>query len=114
MRVSQAARLSTLVPQIDSCRSSVVVGVSKAAISSTLVLQIDTCQSSVVVGVSQTAISSTLVFQIDSCQSSRVSRPPLTQLENIGSAYPFYVSDGNRPLAPLLRQKWCSLMYDVY
>jgi hypothetical protein len=25
-----------------------------------------------------------------------------------------YVSDRNRPLAPILRQRWCSLMYDVY
>jgi hypothetical protein len=32
--------------------------------------------------------------------------------ENIGSVYPFY--DGNRPLAPILRQRRCSLLYDVY
>jgi hypothetical protein len=25
-----------------------------------------------------------------------------------------YVNDHNRPLAPILRQRWCSLMYDVY
>ncbi len=25
-----------------------------------------------------------------------------------------YVSDRNRPLAPIRRQRWCSLMYDVY
>ncbi len=25
-----------------------------------------------------------------------------------------YVYDRNRPLAPILRQRWCSLMYDVY
>ncbi len=35
-------------------------------------------------------------------------------LENIGYIYPFYVYDGNRPLAPILRQRRCSLMYDVY
>jgi hypothetical protein len=35
-------------------------------------------------------------------------------LENIGFVYPFYVYDCNRPLAPMLRQKRCSLMYDVY
>jgi hypothetical protein len=35
-------------------------------------------------------------------------------LENIGSVYPFYVYDGNRPLAPILRQKLCSLLYDVF
>jgi hypothetical protein len=35
-------------------------------------------------------------------------------LENIGSAYPFYVYGGNRPLAPILRQRRCSLLYDVY
>jgi hypothetical protein len=39
---------------------------------------------------------------------------PLIQLENIGFVYPFYVYDGNRPLAPILRQRRCSLMYDVY
>jgi hypothetical protein len=27
---------------------------------------------------------------------------------------PFYVYDCNRPLAPILRQRWCSLAYDVY
>ncbi len=35
-------------------------------------------------------------------------------LENIGFVYPFYVYNCNRPLAPMLRQKRCSLMYDVY
>ncbi len=35
-------------------------------------------------------------------------------LDNIGFIYPFYVYDCNRPLAPILRQRWCSLMYDVY
>jgi hypothetical protein len=35
-------------------------------------------------------------------------------LENIGSVYPFYVYDCNRPFAPILSQRWCSLMYDVY
>ncbi len=35
-------------------------------------------------------------------------------LENISSVYPFYVYDGNRPLAPILRQRRCSLLYDVY
>jgi hypothetical protein len=35
-------------------------------------------------------------------------------LENIGFVYPFYAYDGNRPLAPILRQRWCSLLYDVY
>ncbi len=44
-------------------------------------------------------------------------------LEKIGSVYPLYVYDRNRPLAPLLRQKmalsgvWCFywlLMFDVY
>jgi hypothetical protein len=43
-----------------------------------------------------------------------LSRPLQTQLENIGSVYPFYVYDGNRPLAPMLRQRRWSLMYDVY
>jgi hypothetical protein len=43
-----------------------------------------------------------------------LSRPPLTQLENIGSLYPFFVYDGNRPLAPILRKRRCSLMCDVY
>ncbi len=43
-----------------------------------------------------------------------LSRPPLTQLENIGSVYPLYAYDSNRPLAPILRQRWCSLLYDVY
>ncbi len=33
-----------------------------------------------------------------------LSRPPLTQLENIGSVYPFYVYDGNRLLAPILHK----------
>jgi hypothetical protein len=33
-------------------------------------------------------------------------------LENIGFVYPFYVYDC-RPLAPILRQRPCSLMYDV-
>jgi hypothetical protein len=31
------------------------------------------------------------------------SRPLLTQLENIASLYPFYVYEGNRPLASILR-----------
>jgi hypothetical protein len=35
-------------------------------------------------------------------------------LENIGSGYAFYVYGGNRPLAPILRQRQCSLLYDVY
>jgi hypothetical protein len=35
-------------------------------------------------------------------------------LENIGFIYPFFVYDGNRPLAPILRQSQCSLLYDVY
>ncbi len=35
-------------------------------------------------------------------------------LEIIDFVYPFYVYDGNRPLAPILRQRRCSLMYDVY
>ncbi len=35
-------------------------------------------------------------------------------LENIGFVYPFYVYDGNRPLASILRQRRCSLRYDVY
>jgi hypothetical protein len=35
-------------------------------------------------------------------------------LENIGSIYPFYVYDGNRQLTPILRQRPCSLMYDIY
>jgi hypothetical protein len=39
---------------------------------------------------------------------------PLTRLENIGSVYPIYVYNGNRPFAPILRQRRCSLMYDVY
>jgi hypothetical protein len=47
-------------------------------------------------------------------QVELLSRPPLTQTENIGSVNPFYVYDGNRPLAPILRQRRCSLMYDVY
>jgi hypothetical protein len=34
-------------------------------------------------------------------------------LENISFVYPFYVYDCNRPLAPILRQRWC-LVYDVY
>ncbi len=33
------------------------------------------------------------------------------QLEIMGSIYPFYVYNGNRPLAPVLRQRLCSLMY---
>jgi hypothetical protein len=45
-----------------------------------------------------------------------LSRRLLTQLEIIGPIYPLlylqYVC--NRPLAPILRQRWCSLMYDVY
>ncbi len=40
-------------------------------------------------------------------------RRPLTRLEITGSVYPFYVYDGNMPLAPILRQRQCSLMYDV-
>ncbi len=39
---------------------------------------------------------------------------PLTRLEIIGFVYPFFVYDGNRPLTPVLRQRRCSLMYDVY
>jgi hypothetical protein len=35
-------------------------------------------------------------------------------LENIGFVFPFYVYDRNRPLAPILRQRQYSLMYDVY
>jgi hypothetical protein len=35
-------------------------------------------------------------------------------LEIICFAYPFYVNDCNRPLAPILRQRRCSLIYDVY
>ncbi len=35
-------------------------------------------------------------------------------LEIIGFVYPFYVYDGIRLLAPILRQKQCSLLYDVY
>jgi hypothetical protein len=42
-----------------------------------------------------------------------LSRPPLTQLKNICSVYPFYVYEGNRPLALKLRQRRCSLLYDV-
>jgi hypothetical protein len=38
----------------------------------------------------------------------------LSSPTNIGSVYPFYVYDGNRPLAPILRQRRCCLMYDVY
>jgi hypothetical protein len=38
----------------------------------------------------------------------------LTRLEIICFVYPFYVYDGNRPFAPILRQRLCSLMYDVY
>jgi hypothetical protein len=34
-------------------------------------------------------------------------------LENIGSVYPFYVYDGNRPLATIPRQRQCSQLYDV-
>jgi hypothetical protein len=43
-----------------------------------------------------------------------VSHCPLTRLEIIGFMYLFYVYDGNRLLAPTLRQRWCSLMYNVY
>jgi hypothetical protein len=43
-----------------------------------------------------------------------LSRRQLTRLEIIGFIYPFYVYDGNRPLTPILRQRQCSLMYDVY
>ncbi len=35
-------------------------------------------------------------------------------LENIGFVYPFYAYEGNRPLAPVLRQRQCSLLYNVY
>jgi hypothetical protein len=45
--------------------------------------------------------------------SSLLSRRLLTQLEIIGPVYPLYVYDCIRPLAPILRQRWCSLMYDV-
>ncbi len=31
-----------------------------------------------------------------------------------GPIYPLYVYDCNRPIAHLLRQRWCSLIYDVY
>ncbi len=43
-----------------------------------------------------------------------MSRHPLTRFEIIGFVYPFYDYDGNRPLALILRQRRCSLMYDVY
>ncbi len=43
-----------------------------------------------------------------------MSRRPLTRLEIIVFVFPFYVYDGNRPLASILRQRQCSLMYDVY
>jgi hypothetical protein len=42
------------------------------------------------------------------CHSTFPSRPLLTQLGNI------YVNDGNRPLTPILRQRQCSLLHDVY
>ncbi len=39
----------------------------------------------------------------------------LYSFENIGFIYPsMYVYDHNRPLAPIVRQRRCSLMYDVY
>ncbi len=47
-------------------------------------------------------------------KSQFLSRHPLTQLEIIGFVYLFYVYDGNKPLAPILRQRQYSLMYDVY
>ncbi len=50
-----------------------------------------------------------LLFQ--ACCTAFLSRPPLTQLENIGSVYPLYVYAGNRPLGPILRQRQCSLMF---
>jgi hypothetical protein len=48
------------------------------------------------------------------CCMSILSRRLLTQLEIIGHVYPLCVYDRNRPLAPILRQRWCSLLYDVY
>jgi hypothetical protein len=45
---------------------------------------------------------------------NEMSRRPLTGFEIIGFVYPFYVYDGNRLLAPILRQRWYSLMYDGY
>jgi hypothetical protein len=44
----------------------------------------------------------------------RLSRQLQTQLEIKGPVYPLYVYDRNRPLTPILKQRWCSLMYDVY
>jgi hypothetical protein len=43
-----------------------------------------------------------------------LSRHLLTQLEIIGPVYPVYVYDCNRPLTPILRQKWYGLVYYVY
>jgi hypothetical protein len=37
-----------------------------------------------------------------------------THLEIIGPAYPLYVYDRSSPLASIVRQRLCSLMYDVY
>jgi hypothetical protein len=51
---------------------------------------------------------------LDSSTIEELPRRLLTRLEIIGFEYPYYVYDGNRPLAPILRQRWCSLMYDVY
>jgi hypothetical protein len=39
---------------------------------------------------------------LNSLYTYYMSRRPLTWLENIGFEYPFYVYDGNRPLAPIL------------
>ncbi len=44
-----------------------------------------------------------------------VSRPLLAlRLREYWFRISLYVIDRNRPLAPILRQRWCSLMYDVY
>jgi hypothetical protein len=40
--------------------------------------------------------------------------PYANPIGDIGFVHPFYVNDGNRPLAPVLRQRGCSLMNDVY
>jgi hypothetical protein len=52
-------------------------------------------------------------ISVDICGKYILSRRPLTRLENIGFVYPFYVYDGNRPLAPTLRQMHRNTLHGV-
>ncbi len=48
------------------------------------------------------------------CPELVIVSPSANPVGEYGSVYPFYVYDVNRPLAPILRQRRCSWLYDVY